>query len=376
MNTRPAGRLLRWAVLTAAVSCALDWQAGCATPTTRGAAELTARTDWPPPDNRFAPGQAILTGFDEPQPGAELRVGDAILYGIDLARADREQIWYARLQVLLTQLQPGTRIAVVPGPDSADAPPPPGAAHTIRGPHPAGGSDTLWLEAPRLPAELVTLASNNGVEIPGATALLRIEVFDEQARLQATVYPFAFESLLEAGLYETCRIAGGRHAAEEAELTPAERAQVIRSIASLFSYGDLLMSTPHVNAIIHEIIAWPSLLSIIMNLGIRPTFAVALGEATPALSLPWLPHVPAGFRVPLRVKINREPALECVLTVVDPAPPLRLCAGIAGIDGVHVRDDTHQLQVRLLAARRGPEPAGAPTAAAQAHADAGGAADK
>ena len=119
---------------------------------------------------------------------------------------------------------------------------------------------------------------------------------------------------------------------------------------SLAALRDTLWASPSLLPMLEAMRPSTPLLSVLMNLGVRVRIWPDVQALREYAAPPELGHVLA---CPLRVAVNDAEVMDCNLLVAEPRGPLRLCAGVVGLD-VSLRDDPgRQLRVRLLAARRG-----------------------
>ncbi|MBL8754383.1 MAG: hypothetical protein JNK15_13860, partial [Planctomycetes bacterium] len=103
---------------------------------------------------------------------------------------------------------------------------------------------------------------------------------------------------------------------------------------------------------LYEVIALPSLWSIVVNWGVRPGFGIDFAGAAPAAAgqgpvgqgnVAWLP---------MTIDLNDQPALLACLFVVPPHGALAGAAGVVALVGRHPTNPRRQVHVQLLASRR------------------------
>jgi hypothetical protein len=155
---------------------------------------------------------------------------------------------------------------------------------------------------------------------------LRVELFDERAR------PTASEVVLVSS-----------HLLHGARVRP-----VATAAASKPGEGGFGASADALADILWRAIRRPSLLSLFGGIRVSAGVAVADGRTT----VDAITGQPA-FEFPVRIQVNRSPALLCTVTAVEPAPPLRVCGGFTRLVGTDPEDATRRVVLQLLAARCG-----------------------
>lgn len=308
----------------------------------------------------FAPGASILSGIDPVESRQSWRAGDRVLFGVRLVDGGKSDVWFVLIE-LLSDVVTARNVDVVPGED--------GSAPTVVVCEP--GAETprgaTRLVAPRWSSRF-RLRDEAGrtrvVAIDSRNIVVRIQVFDGSARVSGepamTLAPEAFlrEGLIEHVVAMTA-LYGDLPAGTRiplSRMTDAQIARAVRSAASVFALGRTLWFAPELTAIIQGMIAKPSIFSLIVNLGVRFSVDLQAQLSTPddAAAARTLGGGRA-YRVPLEVRINREPALRTELLAVEPLPPFQLSAGIIGLEATHLADPQRTLVARLLAARRSRE---------------------
>lgn len=92
----------------------------------------------------------------------------------------------------------------------------------------------------------------------------------------------------------------------------------------------------------------------------KPTTVSLLGGVSVVADLRQLDHAhpetnPVGegsaFAFPLRILVNKTPAFDCRMIVVEPRPPLRLNGGVVSLTGHDSSDPRRRVVVQLLAAQ-------------------------
>jgi len=151
--------------------------------------------------------------------------------------------------------------------------------------------------------------------------------------------------------------------AAAAEKTPELSEEQMRSFAGLFptltAFFGSIEKTPGLREILWDVVDKPSLWSLAKHRGITPGFNLngAMGDSVDPAG--W--GVVTGtslFQFGFELQLNGEPALLCTLFVTSPKPPLLASAGVLGIVA-ESPDRKKRLDIRVLAAQRGRETAGA-----------------
>lgn len=304
-------------------------------------------------DGAFGAHRKILSGFTAESRDAGCVRGDQALYGVRIEKLGAEQVWFVLAEVIATDVRPGARVDLPPSvwrvePDGRSA-----------------GGDSPADQARSRPApdwsRLAAAAERRrGVRIEPQSLLVRLHVFDQQARLLACTQEFVPQSVLRSGFYRICEIhrSRGDSGTPLRALTASETQEVYEGAFALFLIGKLLWRAPVVGEIFDEIVPRPSILSIVLNLGFRVNFSPKFERvAREDRRLPALAAAAGtAVRVPIEIGVNNETLMRFELIVAPPNPPLRLCTGILGAEGANVRDPNHRFVLRLLAARQGPLP--------------------
>lgn len=156
--------------------------------------------------------------------------------------------------------------------------------------------------------------------------------------------------LMQIGLMESCALATGP--LKEDELTDEQRPQYIKQYMS--HLGSLLAMTQmfHESAAMQKLMlqtiqipSWWSLLTQGVNL--QPTVDIMGAERV-------LTDYGAGYRVPVELAINGDPALYATITAVEPRGPLILCSGIIAVDGFAPHRPDEILSVRYVGSEQLP----------------------
>lgn len=304
-------------------------------------------------DRAFGAHRRILSGFAAESRTVGLLRGDQALYGILVEKQGVEQVWFVRVEVIATDVSPGTRVRLPPSELRAESVGEPADGDPAE-------SDSWSRPAPDWSRLAAAAERRRGVRIEPTSLLVRMHVFDRQARLLASTHEFVPQSVLRSGFCRICELHRSRNEAggQPRALTAAETQEVYEGAFALFLIGKLLWRAPVVGKIFDEVVPRPSILSIVLNLGFRVNFSPKFDQVVrEERRLPPLSDAErAAVRVPIEIGVNNETLMRFELIAAPPVPPLRLCTGILGAEGANVRDPDHRFVLRLLAARQGPLP--------------------
>lgn len=322
--------------------------AGCAT---------TAPTDWETALERtivdrasdFGNGARLLAGFDPSRAEDDLEVGDTLLYGIRLDVGDEHRIWFLRLRIeekverdvfswrfvqpFETHVTTARRRAEAA--QRATAPPAP-----------------VDLDVPYRPTPM---------------ARIRVEAFDGAGTSLGAAESTVSVQRLRTGLWSAC-VAGARQhdllrgwdrperageVLEVDEATYADVMTVAEGVAACESFFALLRQNPVTRQILFEVIALPSLWSIVTHLGVAAGFAIDFFGASPLAPGRIAPLGEEVWSVPMTIELNHQPALLVRLLAAPPRGPTITGAGVCGLVARHPRDPDRRVHVQLLACRSG-----------------------
>lgn len=244
----------------------------------------------------FARGRQLLSGIDAPATDNGWRVGDQVLFGLQVFQGGKEELRYARITVRTPVLNPGQKVIVGDLPRLSDRRP-----DTLYLPHVdvatardrqnafAGVNWNLKfsLRSPRGEQKTITYESK--------LLLLGIELFDADLKRISTSHALAPESCLRRGLFPLA----SELLALRQRLGPNIR-QVIRNkpdeftvtvdrlsdiISTMFALRDTLWSAPALVPILESTVQKPSLWSILLkggvNFSIQPRYQDVALEQRP-----------------------------------------------------------------------------------------------
>jgi hypothetical protein len=310
----------------------------------------------------FSPGRAILEGFDPPADDGAWKVGDKVLFGFRLRRAEGDVVRFVRLEAR-TDPQASGKAAV--GTDGDPAHPPSGKPAIFLPRHQnlvftgedgaEVKNDGEWIAVAatvydetgaRLGHHVVTLPTSSlreGVAPPA----LRARDFFKAARAEA-------EAASRAAETRSSGEADSRNAAQAVARVEGARRDFMFLITSIFGFLDVLRQHPDLEGLREiaaaEVVQKPSFLSVVASFGVKMNVEPQI-EAVAADRRP----LGTGFEtslVPVRFSLNKTPAFSLVFSAGAPTPPYHVGVGLSAIDGYRPGDDAPRLQCRLLAARR------------------------
>ena len=295
---------------TSLLSCLLVI-AGCRTPALKleiaeSAPELVA----------FHPPEGMLTGFDAPGETA-IRDGDQILLGVRLTDTKLEKTWFIHLTMLADMaMREGRALNYVGTWTITDS----GGRRTVRYPS--------WL----VPARLKLLDAE-GKELGSSVILL----------------PARF---LQRGFFAASRMGRALPATKWRPETRTQYEQVLIGASTLLTLMQMIQDEKLLADILWQVVAYPSLLGIVMNLGVRVAVTPSFEVSKPT-KVTIGDQVHEGERFPFAITANAEPAFLAELTAIAPSSPMTATGGMWRIIGHQAGRKTRQLEIRVLAARRG-----------------------
>jgi hypothetical protein len=155
---------------------------------------------------------------------------------------------------------------------------------------------------------------------------------------------------LALGLDKACRqmIDNGK---DNAALSEAGERAVVGVFPALGGFFQAVQNTPGLRDILWEVIEKPSVWSFAKTGGHLNVF-MNYGDAAAVKPEEWSFAGNRVWRFDLALSLNKKPALDCVLFVVSPKPPLLTTGGVVRIIAVPpTRPDT-ELEIRVLSTRR------------------------
>lgn len=155
--------------------------------------------------------------------------------------------------------------------------------------------------------------------------------------------------------YDRAAVAEGRDIAARAGLSYEDERAFAATGPALTTYVQLVAQTEGLNRILQAVVERPSVWSVIRRFG-RVNWNIRyFSEGVEPLPGEWM-GLPADVRLrqlPFVLFLNAQPAMECLLVIAAPDPPLLSCAGIVGLLARRPGSEERLLAIRLLAARRG-----------------------
>ncbi len=145
-------------------------------------------------------------------------------------------------------------------------------------------------------------------------------------------------------------IESGRKQAAAFGLTPDEERLAFSVYFALRAFYAAASEIPACSEVLDQVLQKPSLWSMAGNLGLNTNFQYGWQDVR--VLPPNLYPVPDPlYSLPVRLAMNKEPALRASLAVTRTDPPLRNCAGIVALAAEHPADSEKRLFLLLLSAR-------------------------
>jgi hypothetical protein len=139
------------------------------------------------------------------------------------------------------------------------------------------------------------------------------------------------------------------------QITPEEERAWAGSDAALLSYFDIVGQTPGLKEIMFKTVDLPSIWSLVWHAGAQASISLPSGPVTPANAADCAcPSNAPAYLMPMRIDLNGHHALNVVLLVTAPQPPLLACGGIVGLLAENPADNENYLTINVISARRGP----------------------
>ncbi|HUE36014.1 MAG TPA: hypothetical protein VMO20_01385 [Candidatus Acidoferrum sp.] len=225
------------------------------------------------------------------------------------------------------------------------------AAFRIRSIGPYVDTTSIW-GSPVPKDKSATLSINEGFlglgMDKGAAAIYHLHL----ARQRMEITNFDFD--ISEKPFKAERIARDRKLGAQLQVTPDEERAMAGWYPAMYSYFDSVGQTPNLDTIMLKVIRLPSLWSIVKHAGIDANFEIGLDDIAPfAMPAGWdLPSAPV-YKLPLSLTLNGEPAINAMLFVTDPHPPLLTCGGIIGFLAEDPVDKENYMTLRIISARSG-----------------------
>jgi hypothetical protein len=361
MGTHPGPRN-RWRRFAAC--CLAVWLASCTVPPRTGW-ERDLRAQLCDVADRFANGAAILSGMAPPTADAPLAPGDQLLFGVSLETGAGPRTWYLRLQVVALEVGDGIG----------------GRRQTPfeRRVRPSAERQRQLLEQSREVWQAFrAMDPAKRWQLP--CPRIRVDAFDAHAAPLATAESLVTLSTLKA-LQASC-LAGFRQRAtmrgrvalgddaETLQLSDEDHDDVM-CVAEGVGVCELLFRVlqrnPVTRDILYEVVALPTLWSIVTSMKVRMALSVDFFAARRVPASVYEGHGHELWSVPLTLLLNDQPALYAFVVTGAGGAPDRAAAGVRAIVARHPTDERRRVHVQLLASQRGqpatPPPTGTPVRA-------------
>lgn len=201
---------------------------------------------------------------------------------------------------------------------------------------------------------------------------IRVEAFDAGGTSVGVGESSAIVSQLRRGLLPACRAGHRQRELMRDRVAAGLDAPVItvdddayddikvvsEGVAACARLFRLLRQNPVLKQILREVLALPSLWSILTNWGVRITFSVDFFAAERVDPARFPGEQRELWSVPMMVLLNGQPGFLARVIVGPSGSPDGAVAGVYGIVARHPTDADRRVQVRLLSSRRGaPVPA-------------------
>lgn len=272
---------------------------------------------------------ALLAGFDPPEPAADWRAGDRVLYALTTTSAKRTQTKLIEIELL-------GRCTLV-----------------------LANSSSL---APFLFESVTLTATVGSKQVEWSSELLRlgVRVFEADGRLVQRTEAKVPETVLRSGL-----VPGLEFYAALKDRAPGDGTPIELTDQEVRVFGEMLAMLPTLLQILQDdgvlepllrgVVGPPPLLSLLKFRGIEIGVSAQLQDAAVLGDHPSHPSASGPIhRLPLQLTVNDAPALDLSLEVTRTDPPLRLSGGILALRGVACRGAERSVTLELRAARRGP----------------------
>lgn len=323
------------------------------------ACSVPPRTGWEPElrsglrdvEERFGKGSELLSGLAPATTSAKLTAGDELVFGVSLENGDRVKTWYLRLRVLGLELGDGLGGRRQTGFERRVKPSPERARQLLE------QNEKVWAMIRRMDTE-------GGRKLE--CVRICVDAFDADARpLESAETTVVLSSLRD--IYASClaghrqrhRMRGRVALGDDAEVLELDDAAyddvmvVAQGVGSSELLFELLQSNPVTRDILFEVIALPTLWSIVSTMRIRASMAVDFFEAEPVEPGTYRSAGRPLWSVPVTVLLNDQPALYAFLVAGPDGSPDGASAGVFALVGRHPTDDRRKVVVQLLASRRG-----------------------
>ena len=251
---------------------------------------------------------AILEGFDEPRPNEELERGDRVLYGVRLA--DEEFLVLFEVEGAVAESSGSVM-------QSIELQSPPGSDQPTEGAN-------VHIDEPRNCGLVATVFDGDGALI---------------SRDRMVVAPALFCTGLAAG----CASEGDYAEELRHKRLGAAARRVLMALAACDEFLSVVRRSDSLRPLFEKAVA-VSLWSVLRRFSVKVSAWRRIREA--------VPHGD-GYRFPLTILVNDDPALDCSIVVTDPRSPLNVGAGVVSIVGIRPGEREPTVTLRLLAARRG-----------------------
>jgi hypothetical protein len=300
----------------------------------------------------FAGGAKILRGRADLDPTGSLRVGDEALYGVCLDVGGSRRIWYLHLRVLEVKVRRWmlsrrtlpyeSRLRAVPAVSRA--------------------------RLPKTPEKFVSL---DDLLSDMRVAHIRAEVFDAEGRSHGAAASYIAAERLMNGLRPAARAGFAQQDLMRGRVALGRDAEIIRlgdltgearrdlrtvtdGQAAIAGFFRVLKSNPATRDLLFQVVALPSLWSMITTLRIRASMSVDFFDSRPVADARFAAAGGGLWSFPLTLQLNQQPALIARVVVGQNGAPNGIAGGVYAVVGQHPRDSNRRIHLELIATRRGP----------------------
>lgn len=330
--------------------CAVEAEAGWADDLEDSIADRTAV---------FHSSQELLNHSFAP-PGSEILAGDELLYGVCLDIGETRKTWYLKMRVLDVQTKRWMNYRQL---WDFEAKVQPGAARRAALREAALASHA---QQKTKQFDFDSLASEMQI------ARILVEAFDANGKSLGSAESETTVKQLSEGLVPACeagyahrevmrgRVALGR----DADMLELDKQQyddvktVARGVSACRRFFKILQSNPVTKNILFEVIALPTLWSVITNLGVDVAFEIDFFGARPLARGRYPSSDRELWSTPLSLRLNDQPALLTRIIAGPSDSPNATAAGVFAVEGRHPSDPNRRVHVQLLGSRRETDVAG------------------
>lgn len=205
---------------------------------------------------------------------------------------------------------------------------------------------TLVQRDPRISVTMNFTVNDRKVPVKFKPVEVDVEVADANGRVVSRSTARVGDAFLATGPFAGCALAKevGLRTGHKADLDRQQAEVLAKSIYGLIELFRVVQQNDSLAPILRAVVQPPSLFSVLGSLGIDLSITPQIDQVAESTDAD-------GRRLyvlPMVVEINGTPALLSKLYVVEPRRPLRLSAGVVGIEAVHPTDARRRFSLQLL----------------------------